>query len=235
MKTTKWLIVLILFTTVLFACNKDNPAAGQFELCAVADTIQSYPGGGGVFIAYIRPLEDFGGPTTITWEASALLNVEVTKDQLLEGDTVFELVVKPDAGCNYLDYKIRLMATNQDEMQALDLVVSVVDNSNNPEALPKLNEFRQWLTERDPEAAAVLDSDYFLYKTYQLLVVEHYTVLTPDYEIRFCYHVMIPPDDWSMIRVRKRNVIEPEFAARRESDGTINEIPVSEYPSMFGY
>ena len=216
-------------------CDKDGTGNARFTLHAVYDTIQSYPGGGGLFLLYYTPLEGFDGIDSYSLSGQRHMSENSTLHQLADNDTVFELLVKPDLDCSLQDQKIGLTVYGEEGYKKINLVVSVVDNGVNEEATGKLNEFKSWLTERDSSLGALLDSDYFLYKTYLTLVVEHYTVLTDEYEIRFCYHVMIPPDDWSMIRVRKRNVLEPEFAARRESDGTINEIPVSEYPSMFGY
>jgi hypothetical protein len=38
-----------------------------------------------------------------------------------------------------------------------------------------------------------------------------------------------------MLRLRKRGEIEPIFAAKCEFDDKIYEIPVSDYPIMYGY
>ena len=46
---------------------------------------------------------------------------------------------------------------------------------------------------------------------------------------------MIPPYDWSMLWLRKRGEVEAIFAAKRESDGTVYEIPVGDYPIFYGY
>jgi hypothetical protein len=237
MKTMKWLMGFILAIAGFISCNKEiYPLSERFDLCVISDTIQSYPGGGGVFVAYITTGNDFQGSTQITVDSDKGLNAEISKEQLNEGDTVFELVVKPDEKLKLRNYTLQLKAINNGEYRQLDLVVSLVDNGTNTEdATLKLNAFKDWLIERNPQYGSAIESDYFLYRTYQILVVEHYTVLTPEYEIRFCYHVMIPPYDWSMIRIRKRNFIEPEFCARRETDGTIHEIPISEYPILFGY
>ena len=237
MKTTTWLLGFLLALTGFSSCNKEiYPLSERFDLCVISDTIQSYPGGGGVFVAYITTGNDFQGSTQITVDSDKGLNAEISKEQLNEGDTVFELVVKPDEKLKLRNYSLQLKAINNGEYRQLDLVVSLVDNGTNAEdATGKLNAFKDWLIELNPQYGSAIESDYFLYRTYQVLVVEHYTVLTPDYEIRFCYHVMIPPHDWSMIRIRKRNFIEPEFCARRETDGTIQEIPISEYPILFGY
>jgi hypothetical protein len=47
---------------------------------------------------------------------------------------------------------------------------------------------------------------------------------------------MIPPDDWSMIRLRKRNEVSPFFAAKQDSTGgAFYQIPVNDYPIFQGY
>ncbi len=69
----------------------------------------------------------------------------------------------------------------------------------------------------------------------EILVVEHWTFLNPTWEMRMCFHVMIPPYDWSMLTIRSRGEWDFQFAAKRESDGTTYEIPVAEYPVMCGY
>jgi hypothetical protein len=46
---------------------------------------------------------------------------------------------------------------------------------------------------------------------------------------------MIPPHNWSMLWLLERGEVKPVFAAYRESDGTTYEIPISEYPTFFGY
>ena len=48
---------------------------------------------------------------------------------------------------------------------------------------------------------------------------------------------MIPPHDWSMIRIRKRGEIEAEIAYKQDSatNDYVYEIPISEYPIFNGY
>jgi hypothetical protein len=74
------------------------------------------------------------------------------------------------------------------------------------------------------------------YLTYPMhLIVEHWTFLSTAWEVRLCRHIMIPPHDWSMILFRRLGTLEPVLAARRETDGSIHQIPVSEYPVLYGF
>jgi hypothetical protein len=102
-------------------------------------------------------------------------------------------------------------------------------------ATDKMNDFVTWLETEHPELGSFSARNWFVYGTYpQLLIVEHWTFLDEDWEMRVCYHVMIPPYDWSKILLRRRGEWEPLLAVHRETDGTIYEIPVEEYPIM-GY
>jgi len=105
-----------------------------------------------------------------------------------------------------------------------------------PNALGKKDELIKWLESEHPEFGTFLDKKWSVYVTYPgILVVEHWTFLYEKWEMRICFHVMIPPYNWSKIFLRKRGEVHPIFAAMRESDGTTYEIPLSEYPTHYGY
>ena len=109
-------------------------------------------------------------------------------------------------------------------------------SDNLPNALVKKEELIKWLESNHPEFGTFSDKEWFAYVTYPgILVVEHWTFLYEEWEVRICYHIMIPPYNWSKICLRKRGEVQPLFAAMRESDGTTYEIALSEYPTHYGY
>jgi hypothetical protein len=109
-------------------------------------------------------------------------------------------------------------------------------SDNLPDAIIKRNELIEWLEVEHPEFDTFSDINSFAYVTYPShLVVEHWTFLYEEWEMRVCYHVMIPPYDWSKIYLRKRGEVDAVFAAKRESDDTTYEISLSEYPTYYGY
>ncbi len=104
------------------------------------------------------------------------------------------------------------------------------------EALVKKEELIKWLESEHPEFGIFPDKKWFAYVTYPgILVVEHWTFLYEEWEMRICYHVMIPPYNWSKICLRKRGEVNSIFAAMRESDGNTYKIPLSEYQTHYGY
>ena len=130
------------------------------------------------------------------------------------------------------------LATSMFEIRKLVFEVEIFNwsSDNLPDALVKKDELIKWLESKHPEFGTFSDKESFAYVTYPgILVVEHWTFLYKEWEVRICYHVMIPPHDWSKICLRKRGEVQPIFAAKRESDGTTYEISLSEYPIHYGY
>jgi hypothetical protein len=140
--------------------------------------------------------------------------------------------------CLYDLYNHGFLSTSLFDIKSLVLEVEMFNwsSGNLPDAIIKRDELIDWFETEHPEYGIFSDKESFAYVTYpEILIVEHWTFLYKEWEMRICYHVMIPPYDWSKIWLRGRGEIHPEFAAMRESDGTIDEISVDEYPIMFGY
>ncbi|UCF13521.1 MAG: hypothetical protein JSW06_04485 [Thermoplasmatales archaeon] len=138
----------------------------------------------------------------------------------------------------YDHHDVGFLATSLFDIRRLVLEVEMFNwsSDNLPDAIIKRDELIDWLELEYPEFGNFSDKESFAYMTYpEILIVEHWTFLCKCWEMRICYHVMIPPHDWSKICLRRRGEVNPIFAAMRESDGTIYEINVSEYPIMFGY
>ena len=122
--------------------------------------------------------------------------------------------------------------------QRFVLEVEVFDwsSGNIGDAVIKRDEFLSWLASEFPEYDGFSDASLVAYVTYpEIFIVEHWTFLYEEWEMRICYHVMIPPHDWSQLCLRRRGQLEPLLAAYCESDGLIYEIPIYEYPILFGY
>ena len=67
-------------------------------------------------------------------------------------------------------------------------------------------------------------------------IVEHWTFLEANYEMRVCRHVMMAPEDWAKLWLRPRGEWDAVFAAMMDTDGaTPYEIPLEDYPIYYGY
>lgn len=122
--------------------------------------------------------------------------------------------------------------------ETLTLEVEMFDwtSDNLPDAIIKQEELIDWLEVEHPEFGTFSGENLFAYVTYPLhLIVEHWTFLYEKWEMRICYHVTIPPYNWSKLWLRPLGEIDAVFSAKREYNGTAYEIPVSDYPTFYGY
>jgi len=240
MKPAIW---AIFFLSLCGCSENEHPVtppvdAGDFSIAAPFDTIRSYAGGGGLFILSMTPKAGFSGNATLRIEADPVLGASLLKNKLTAFDTTAELLLRPSSELPDGNHTIKVIAAHAGVEKQLLLCVEAMTWSgpDSSVVMERLDAFRAWSVARDPSLAAAFVAPEFIYNTYpEILIVEHNTILTPSWEIRLCKHVMVPPCDWMKIRFRKRGSVAPLFAALRESDGTIREIPVEEYPTLCGY
>jgi hypothetical protein len=206
--------------------------------------IRSYPGGGGIFIVKLVTDGYFNNDVRLYMVADPALNARIDKRVLSPSSDIAEITIRPDDSIGIGIFEIELKAvhagnpSNIEQYQKIALQVELFQwGPTNPvNVIPKRDEFIAWLETEHPELGNFSDRIWFPYMTYpQIWIVEHWTFLDEDWEFRLCYHVTIPPYDWSKILLRRRGEWNPILAATRESDGTIHEIPVVDYPIMFGY
>ena len=220
--------------------------AGDRELIIKAkySYIRSYPGGGGVFIVRLVADSYYNNNVSLYLAADPALNARLDRKTLSPGSKIAEITVRLDESIAPGDYEIELKAVGSGSRsgipryQVIYLRVEVFQwgPAYPTNVIPKMDEFVSWLESEHPELGNFSSRAWFPYMTYpQIWIVEHWTFLDDDWEFRLCYHVTIPPYDWSKILLRRRGKWDPVLAAMRESDGTIHQIPISEYPTKFGY
>lgn len=229
------IIVLLLFLG-LSGCTDYLPS---YTIKAKFSYIKSNPNGGGVFIIKLIPLYDFSGNVSLSVSSDKLLNPQLTQYFLNKTITISELEIRPDGLIHPGLYNITVIATNDKISHEISLEVEIINlTTSEPsiQIIEKRDEFITWLDSEYPEFGNLSSQDWYSYMTYPgILVVEHWTFLSKQYEMRICNHATIPPYNWSKIRLRPRGDWDPVFAAVHEYDGTTYEIPLSEYPIMFGY
>jgi hypothetical protein len=217
--------------------DPDIPDAGRFTISARHDLIRSYPEGGGIFLVRVAPADALPEEISLSIKADAALNARIDLNELNRPSGMAEITIRPEQSTDIEVYPIMVYATRLNTTRTVRLNVEMINwPSGDPQpAMDKRDQFVAWLEAEHPEFGRFSGREWFPYMTYPgILVVEHWTFLDQDWEMRICFHVMIPPYDWSMILLRPRGEWDPIFAARRESDGTIHEIPISDYP-FFSY
>jgi hypothetical protein len=236
----KFTLLLITFIVILLACEQEKNTLSFYALESAYDSIRSCPGGGGIFIISLSAPEYTEGMVQLTIESLPDLNAICSRSEIDKDFPVADIVIKPAQTIQTGDYQINVHASNSKYDTNLYLTVSVLSWAAEIGEGPivKKEEYDFWLHATFPEFSIDNETEWnYAYLTYpEILIVEHVTFLNDTYEYRICTHVMIPPYDWSMIRLRKRNEAEPFFAAKQDSSGgVIYQVPVEEYPELFGY
>ena len=231
----------VLLAAALAGCGGDTPVSpdtGAFTIEAKYSYIRSYPGGGGVFLVRLVPGDGFSGHVDLALEADPALGALLDRDALTAASRIAEVTLRPSASVEMKTHEIRVLASQGTDLETVTLLIEMFDWSSDgvDGAIPKRDELVAWLEAAHPELGSFSGGDWYAYVTYpQILVVEHWTFLNAQWEMRIDFHVTAPPDDWSYIAIRGRGDWDFLLAAKRESDGTTNEIPIAEYPTMFGY
>ncbi len=214
------------------------PYNSRFTIDAKYSKIRSYPEGGGIFLVRVAPTDALSEEINLSIRADARLNARIDVNELNRPSGIAEITIQPDQSIDIRVHPIMVYATRLNTTRVVRLKVEMINwpSGNAQPAMVKRDEFVAWLETDHPEFGKFSGRDWFPYMTYPgILVVEHWTFLDQDWEMRICFHVMIPPHDWSMLLLRKRGEWNLIFAAKRESDGTIYEIPISDYPTFFSY
>ncbi len=222
----------------------NDPSELTFSIVPKYSYIRSYPGGGGIFIVRLLSTGIFIGDVNLYLKADPSLNASLDRNTLNSRYNIAEITIQPSESVELGTYEIDLYAaygvspshTGKYVKITLEVEVMQWGPTNPSNVISKMDDFVEWLEAEHPELGNFSNRIWFPYMTYpQIWIVEHWTFLDEDWEFRLAYHVTIPPYDWSKILLRRRGQWNPVLAAERDSDGTIHEIPISEYPIMFGY
>jgi len=239
------LLKLIIILKIFYGCTNptDNEKkAGEFEIQTKYSKIRSCNSGGGIFIVYLEPGYDIEGRVELTVFGEDSMNIDLNRNYLDKNNLVAELTIKP----NFIEiedtqiHEILITAKNKTTSKSilLEVEMCIWDGAISQESLDRFNNMIDLVLKQNKKYEFLKNEAFTSYCTYpQILIVSHYTFLSENWEVRFCHHVMIPPHDWSMIRIRKRGEIESEISYKKNSsiDDYVYEIPISEYPILYGY
>lgn len=235
--------ILIMISLIISCCSDEADSVippldeGEYSIDIKYVSVFIYPGGGAVFLVSLIPEYIFNGDVQISTTCDPALNCHVKNINPDKEHPVSEIEVRPSANIHEGKYPIILSFEHKDEKKYDTVFVNISQwGCNEEDAYTKRDEFREYIERKHPFLSDIFVLNNICYSTYtNILIVEHYTFLSDSYEIRLCYHVMIPPSDWSKLLIRRRLEWKPFLALSRDTYGKIVEIPVSDYPIFFGY
>jgi len=201
--------------------------------------IQSYPGGGGIFLLQLSENATLEENISIELIADPELRAQLTNTVFTQTNPTGELIIRPTENITEGISKIIILSKNDGLPKTKILEVELFDiEPEEPSRyiIDKRNGLLDWLSTTYPEYENISNQTWFAYRTYvRVLEVEHWTFLSSDYELRICCHITIEPDNWSEMLLRPRGEITPVIAAHQEYDGSTHELNISEYPTFYGY
>jgi len=238
----KYAFVLIILITITSGCSEKkivNPNAedsskitedsGTYTLEAEPAAVQSYCGGGGLFILSMEPDENFGGDVQLSLNASPGLNAKLTTDLLSLDEKIAEIEIYPDSSLALGVYTFKVISEHATVKNELELSVEIVVFGPFGSPDSKYIEFIEWVESTYP--IVFKDGEkwfsFFKYPAYD--GASTWVYLSPSFEINIS-PLLAPPFPTRYL-LRNRGEVIPVLAAKKEKDGEyleITEIPLGD-------
>ena len=144
------------------------------------------------------------GPVQITATAEGAA-VSVEPEALAPG-TVGEVEVVPQPVAAEESLVVTIAGRRGDVERSESRTLTLVDGENGlaEEAASRLEPFMAWLAASRPELGLTPETDLAGTPGSWVLVVNHYVYFSDAWEIDLAWHVMIAPDDWARVDLRRR-------------------------------
>lgn len=180
----------------------------EFNLDVIPQMLNGFsiPGQRCVFLVTIEDSEhNNANKITISAEADnaeiILANDEISQNQ------VAEITVIPEANSEGKTVDVKFIGTRGQKTDTETISFEVIegedDRQDTAEALRA--KFTNWLADNHPELGITNDTEWTgTMVSPQWLVVSHYLFFSDEWEMHVEWHIMIAPDDWARIDLRKR-------------------------------
>ncbi len=199
-----------------------SPGSSAFNLIVVPTTFTGLiHSGANVVLLVTVDGQPSDGPVAIAASVEGA-QAKVEPAQLVPG-AVAEVTVTGLACpsvCDQAKAEVRIVATrgsvSRTETREMTLTAEV--NQLEQEARAHLAPFVEWLAKQRPDLGISASTQWESVPAPWVLIVEHHLFFSKDWELDISWHVMIPPDDWSMIVLRHRGTeLKPSLAFKIDS------------------
>lgn len=179
------------------------PVAFDLDVVPVMSWGRAIPDEPVVFLVTVSGAAD-DGPVSLSVEAAGAA-VSAEPGELQPG-VVGEVTVVPAEVDEERELSVTITATRSgvERQQARSVLVVPGEDSLGPEADPLLERFVSWLATEQPELGIGPETEWEAMPGSWVLVVNHYLYFSDEWELGLSWHVMIPPDDWARIYLRRR-------------------------------
>lgn len=235
-------LVLVLTLTTLAACSGEAAPDGDGDEAPFTLTVtppeeppevrMAIPGQRVPFLVEVA--SDSDAPVTITASATGATVEEIILEELVPGE-VGEVWVVPEPSSVETTASVTITATRgateASELRSLPVFPMVDDRGADAERYFRI--WVDWLAAGQPELGITAATEWDPEFVSTLLVVSHYAYFSDEWEMTVAWHIMIPPDDWTEVHLRRRFVeARPSLAFRMDSVAGLTEPHPVEPPEV---
>ncbi|MGD2059682.1 MAG: hypothetical protein PVF87_02335 [Acidimicrobiia bacterium] len=156
-----------------------------------------------------------GSPVEV---AAEVTNGRVTVEpSTIEGAEIEEVTVVPDPTDAETTMSIEIQTSQDGDTTVFSREVNVLpwEDDRGGQASEILTLFTAWLDQNRPELGISPDTEFEgTFLAPELLVVSHYGFFYEQWELGLSWHVMLPPDDFAELYLRRRTELYPSLAFR---------------------
>jgi len=196
--------------------------SGTYTLEAEPTAVQSYCGGGGLFILSMEPGENFSGDVQLSLDASPGLNAKLTTDLLSLDEKIAEIEIYPDSSLTRGVYTFEVISEHAGFINKLDLSVEIVlfGPFGSPDSM--YIEFIEWVEITYPIVFKDGEQWFSFFKYPDYDGASTWIYLSPTFEIYIIPR--ITPSSPTRYLLRNRGEVTPVLAAKKEKGGEYLEI-----------
>lgn len=212
------LLVLALMIGLLAGCGTsaettNTPTNTQdtnvpFKIAVLPENLKGFSIAGQK-IVYLVTYTDSGetqGTKVVISATATGAAVEAVNPEIGPGE-VAEIIVTPDADSIGKAIEIKFTGTRGNVKDEKSLSIEVIEGQDDRAtyALELQARFITWLAVEHPELGITPETEWTgTMVSPQWLVVSHYLFFSDEWEMHIEWHIMIAPDDWARIDLRKR-------------------------------
>lgn len=227
-------LLLSLLASCTAAADTTTPTSTQeknisFKIAVLPEQLNGFSIAGQqivYLVTFANAVDAGGAAVTISAKATGA-EVEVINKDIHDGQ-VAEIIVTPAQASTGKAVELEIAGTRGSVTDTKTTTFDVIEGEDDRQeyALELQARFVKWLAENHPELGITEETVWTgTMVSPQWLVVSHYLFFSDEWEMHIEWHIMIAPDDWSRIDLRRRfKETKPSFAFEISSV-TANDAP----------
>jgi hypothetical protein len=206
-----------------------TPSGSGFVLTVLPaeDPVEARMAIPGEVVCFLVMVEGSSGEVELTVSAEGAEVSHIRPSARLQEGTVGEVCVTPAPAAVETTSSVAITASGDglDVTQERTIGIMPWTDDRRLEAQPYLERWVAWLESAHPDYGITADTEWQSTFVQPVLIVSHYAYWSDEWEMVISWHVMIPPDDFSEIFLRRRFTESGYSAAFRMDSFAEDSVP----------